>query len=51
LKLSANEKIMFLDYDTSPIGDCDWFKKVYDELDKSLFTQGFRRIMYLDDNG
>ena len=38
LKLATNEKIMFLDYDTSPIGDCDWFKKVYDELDKSLFT-------------
>ena len=48
---AKNNKLVFVDYDTSPIGDEDWFTKIYDELDRSLFTQGFRTITYLDENG
>lgn len=41
---------MFLDSDISPLEDVDWFKKVYDALDKCIFTQGFRTIAYMDEN-
>lgn len=51
VKLADYEKLVFIDYDTAPIGDCNWFRKIYDELDASIFTQGFRRIKYLDSDG
>ena len=39
---------MFVDSDIAPIGNVDWFKQVYDTLDKCLFTQGYYSVTYLD---
>ena len=50
-KLAVNNKMIFIDYDTSPAGDVDWFYKIDKKLDKSLFTQGFRKINYLNQDG
>ena len=47
-KQAKNEKLMFIDSDIAPVDDVDWFKQIYDALDKCLFTQGFRQIQYLD---
>lgn len=47
-KRAKYEKLMFVDSDIAPLDDVDWFKKVYDSLDKCLFTQGFDMIQYLD---
>ena len=47
-KRAKYEKLMFVDSDIAPLEDFDWFKQVYDALDKCLFTQGFRSIQYLD---
>ena len=49
-KRAKYEKLMFVDSDIAPLEDVDWFKKVYDALDKCLFTQGFYSITYLDEN-
>ena len=49
-KKATYEKLMFVDSDIAPLEDVDWFKQVYDALDKCLFTQGFRTITYLDKN-
>lgn len=47
-KTAKHEKLMFIDSDMAPEDDCDWFNKVYDVLDKSLFAQGFKTLKYLD---
>lgn len=47
-KRAKYEKLMFMDSDIAPLEDVDWFKQVYDALDKCLFTQGFRNIIYLN---
>ena len=49
-KRAKYEKLMFVDSDIAPLDDVDWFKKVYDSLDKCLFTQGFHSVTYLDAN-
>ena len=49
-KRAKYEKLMFVDSDISPIGNVDWFKKVYYSLDKCLFTQGYYSVTYLGDN-
>ena len=49
-KRAKYEKLMFVDSDIAPLEDVDWFKKVYDALDKCLFTQGYHNISYLDAN-
>ncbi len=49
-KRAKYEKLMFVDSDISPLDDVDWFKKVSDELDGCLFTQGFSAIQYLGEN-
>lgn len=50
-KKSKYEKLMFIDSDIAPEEDVDWFQQVYDSLDRCLFTQGFRKITYLKDDG
>lgn len=50
-KRAKYEKLMFVDSDIAPLGDVDWFKKVSDELDGCLFTQGFDSIVYIDEDG
>lgn len=50
-KRAKYEKLMFVDSDIAPLNDVDWFKEVYLALDKCLFTQGVRNIVYLDNNG
>jgi hypothetical protein len=50
-KMAKHEKLMFIDSDISPSSDVDWFKKVYDALDKGLFTQGFSTITHLTRSG
>ena len=47
-KMAKHEKLMFMDSDISPSSDVDWFKKVYDALDRGLFTQGFSTITYMN---
>ena len=37
-KRAKNEKLMFLDSDIAPMEDVDWFSKIYQALDKCLFT-------------
>ena len=37
-KRAKYEKLMFMDSDIAPLEDVDWFKQVYDALDKCLFT-------------
>ena len=49
--MAKHEKLMFMDSDISPSSDVDWFKKVYDALDKGLFTQGFSTITYMNKDG
>lgn len=49
-KRAKFEKLMFVDSDIAPLDNVDWFKKVYESLDKCLFTQGYHNISYLDVN-
>lgn len=37
-KRAKYEKLMFVDSDIAPLEDVDWFKQVYEALDKCLFT-------------
>lgn len=37
-KRAKYEKLMFIDSDIAPLEDVNWFKKVYDALDRCLFT-------------
>ena len=48
-KRAKYEKLMFVDSDIAPMEDVDWFKQVYDALDKCLFTQGFYSLTYLNE--
>ena len=50
-KMAHNQKLMFVDSDISPLTDVDWFGRVYDALDKCIFTQGFSTITYLKEDG
>lgn len=46
-KRAKYDKLMFIDSDVSPLNDQNWFYEVSLTLNECLFTQGFRRIVYL----